>query len=120
MRKAVERGVNISILLESSEDHGGKISVDSIAKMRKALPDATVYIWRPEARERDERGRFGAVHAKCAVADAKVAFVTSANLTDAALEKNMEIGVLMKGGNIPNQLDRHLEALVTTRTIVEA
>jgi phosphatidylserine/phosphatidylglycerophosphate/cardiolipin synthase-like enzyme len=120
MRKAVERGVNISILLESSEDHGGKISVDSIAKMRKALPDATVYVWRPEARERDERGRFGAVHAKCAVADGKVAFVTSANLTDAALEKNMEIGVLIEGGNIPNQLDRHLEALVTTRTIVEA
>jgi phosphatidylserine/phosphatidylglycerophosphate/cardiolipin synthase-like enzyme len=54
------------------------------------------------------------------VADGKLAFVTSANLTDAALEKNMEVGVLIKGGNIPNQLDRHLEALVTTRTIVEA
>jgi phosphatidylserine/phosphatidylglycerophosphate/cardiolipin synthase-like enzyme len=120
MRKAAERGLNISILLESSESHGGKISVDSVAKMRKALPDATVYVWRPELRGRDERGRFGAVHAKCAVADGKVAFVTSANLTDAALEKNMEIGVLIKGGSIPNQLDRHLEALVTTRTIVEA
>ena len=34
-----------------------------------------------------------------------------------ALEKNMEAGVLIKGGAIPSALHRHLEALVTTKVI---
>jgi cardiolipin synthase A/B len=33
------------------------------------------------------------------------------------MEKNMEAGVLIKGGAIPSSLHRHLEALVTTKVI---
>jgi hypothetical protein len=38
----------------------------------------------------------------------------SANVSDAAMEWNMELGVLLRGGQLPGQLDRHLAALVTT------
>ena len=55
------------------------------------------------------------VHAKCAVADGNIAFVTSANLSEAAMERNMELGVLLRGGQVPGLLDRHLAALVTTK-----
>jgi phosphatidylserine/phosphatidylglycerophosphate/cardiolipin synthase-like enzyme len=37
------------------------------------------------------------MHAKAAVADSSTAFLTSANLTEAALERNMELGVLIHG-----------------------
>jgi phosphatidylserine/phosphatidylglycerophosphate/cardiolipin synthase-like enzyme len=42
-----------------------------------------------------------ALHAKCAVADARLLFVSSANLTDYALNLNMELGVLIQGGPHP-------------------
>ena len=117
LRSALDRGARLSLLIESSEDKGGKISFDSVAKMKKALPDACLYIWKPSTRERNDSGAFGAVHAKCAVADGKIAFITSANLTQAAIERNMELGVLFRGGSIPDKLSRHLEALVATGVI---
>jgi cardiolipin synthase len=115
---ADERTVGISFLLESSNRHGGRVSVDSVKKMKEAVPGARVYIWSADAKERDTGGLGGAVHAKCAVADGRVAFITSANLSTAAMERNMELGVRIEGGHLPNQLDRHLQALVTTKMIV--
>ena len=41
------------------------------------------------------------MHAKAAVADSRVAFLTSANLTEAALERNMELGVLSVEATYP-------------------
>ena len=52
------------------------------------------------------------MHAKAAVADSRVAFLTSANLTEAALERNMELGVLIKGGILPASIDRLIDALL--------
>jgi len=40
----------------------------------------------------------GSLHVKCAVADASVALISSANLTDYTMSLNMELGVLVKGG----------------------
>lgn len=50
-------------------------------------------------------------------ADGELAFITSANLTSAAMERNMELGVLVKGGELPFELQRHLEALISTKII---
>ena len=108
LRKAIARGVKIEILMESTSDYGGRISMDSIALFKREVPEAILYWW-------NESG--ASVHAKCAVSDGKVAFVTSANLTGAAMEKNMELGIKIEGGDIPRRLHDHLEALVTTRKI---
>lgn len=114
--KASERGVKINVLLESSTAHGGKVSHDSVREMRESLPTAEVYVWTEEAKNASEFAG-GAVHAKCAVADSRTAFVTSANLTEAAMERNMECGVLVSGGRLPEALHQHLEALVTTGVV---
>ena len=66
----------------------------------------------PERRPRDERGHAGLMHVKAAVVDSRVAFLTSANLTEAALERNMELGVLIRGGTLPASIDRLIDALV--------
>ena len=113
LAKAAERGVDLSMLLESSDKHGGSVSYDGIARMREALPSARVYFWK----NKDEGFEGGKVHAKVAVCDEKLCFVSSANLTGHAMEKNIEAGVLFRGGHLPVTLHRHLEALVTVNII---
>ena len=115
LRKAIERKVQIDILLESSTNHGGKVSIDSVEAFMKKIPSASIYVWSSKAKAKDKWD--GAVHAKCAVADGKLAFITSANFTMAAMERNMELGVLVRGGNLPDKLHKHLDALVTTGII---
>jgi len=116
LNTANERGVRITMLLESSQDHGGSINFDVIGKMRGLVPGAQLYAWR------DKTGDFvdGRVHAKVAVADGRMCFITSANLTGHAMEKNMEAGVLISGGNIPLTFHDHLNALIETKIIMEA
>ncbi len=117
LNAAVDRGVNTSILLESSTGHGGVIVGDTVKTMAEAVPGATVYVWDPASKGADGDLLSASVHAKCIVADRKLAFITSANLTSAALERNMELGVLIRGGPVPERLQLHLNALVTTNVI---
>lgn len=113
LNDASTRGVSISMLLESSQDHGGSMSFDVIGKMRTLVPTAKLYAWR----ERAAQFADGRVHAKVAVADSNACFITSANLTGHAMEQNMEAGVLISGGNIPKLLDDHLQSLVDIKLI---
>ncbi|EOF7684342.1 MULTISPECIES: DISARM system phospholipase D-like protein DrmC [Pseudomonadota] len=113
LNAANDRGVVISMLLELSQDHGGSITFDAIGKMRTLVPAARLYAWRDKADPFSD----GRVHAKVAVADGKMCFITSANLTGHAMEQNMEVGVLLTGGQIPKLLLDHLQALVGTKTV---
>lgn len=113
LNEASHRGVRISMLLESSQQHGGSITIDAIGKMRTLVPTAQLYAWL----DKPEPFADGRVHAKVAVADAHICFVTSANLTGYAMERNMEAGLLIRGGQIPKLLSDHLHALIDMRVI---
>ena len=113
LNEASDQGVLISMLLESSQDHGGSITIDAIGKMNTLVPSAKVYAWR----DKGELFSDGRVHAKVAVADAGMCFITSANLTGFAMEKNMEAGVLITGGRIPRLLYDHLRSLIDTKVV---
>ena len=113
LNAANDRGVAISMLLELSQDHGGSITFDTIGKMRTLVPAAKLYAWRDKV----DPFADGRVHAKVAVADKTSCFITSANLTGYAMEKNMEAGVLISGGSIPRLLDDHLRSLVDTKAV---
>jgi len=117
LQDAVGRHVQVDVLLESSTKKGGKVTVDSIQTMKDAIPSANVYVWSLGTSKKHKSSIKGAVHAKCAVSDNKLAFITSANLTTAAMERNMELGVLVRGGHLPDELHRHLEALVATEVV---
>lgn len=114
LKSAAERGVKIEFLMELSSAQGGKVSIDPIGNLQKIVPDALFYVWR------DKEAAFvnGSVHAKVAVADGAYCFITSANLTGYAMDQNMEAGVLISGDPLPDQLHRHLEALVATGVVV--
>lgn len=113
LNDANARGVDISMLLELSQDHGGSISFDAIGKMRALVPSARLYAWH----ERAVPFIDGRVHAKVAVADGRICFITSANLTGFAMDRNMEAGLLISGGDVPRTLDQHLQALVAMRVV---
>lgn len=113
LKSAAERGVRIEFLVEMSSAQGGKVSTDPIANLRKIVPDARFYVWKNKAAAFVN----GSVHAKVAVADRALCFITSANLTSYAMDQNMEAGVLVSGKPLPNQLHQHLEALVVTGVV---
>jgi phosphatidylserine/phosphatidylglycerophosphate/cardiolipin synthase-like enzyme len=52
------------------------------------------------------------LHAKCVVIDRQVALVTSANPTPAAYERNIEVGLIVRRGDIPRQIHDHFETLI--------
>lgn len=112
LRNALERGVRVRMLLELSKDQGGRqVDHDSLGLMKRALPEIQLFYWHQEHAK-------GVVHAKCVVADGARLFVTSANISEAAMEHNMEAGVLITGGDAPKQMMCHLQALVDTQVVV--
>lgn len=66
-----------------------------------------------------DSGQTGAVlHAKAVVADDNVALVTSANLTEAAFERNIEAGVLSRDRMLASALAVHFQTLVDREYLV--
>lgn len=108
INEALSRGVRVRALLERSSGHGGSLDYDPVELMRALVPNVELFAWKAK----DESFIGGRVHAKMAVADGERAFITSANLTAYALEKNMEAGVLLHGGPLPKSLIEHLQALI--------
>lgn len=73
-------------------------------------PLPTTYYY-PPSLEADWMKR-SCLHAKCVVVDGEVAFVSSANFTEAAQEKNIEVGVLIRSRTLAVRITRHFDALV--------
>lgn len=113
MRDAIGRNVQINLLLELSYAQGGKVGQDSIKMMKSLFPSANIYSWSTKMKTELTQS-IGAIHAKCAIADDDLAFITSANLTTAAMERNIELGVLIRGGNIPSELYKQFNSMILT------
>jgi phosphatidylserine/phosphatidylglycerophosphate/cardiolipin synthase-like enzyme len=64
----------------------------------------------PRALELEGPG--GVLHAKAVVADDEIVFVTSANLTEAALDRNIELGLLVRDAALAASVVRHFQALI--------
>ena len=54
----------------------------------------------------------GVLHAKVVVADSLSVFITSANLTEAALDRNIEIGLLARDRALAASVTGHFDALI--------
>ena len=52
------------------------------------------------------------MHAKCVVVDETAAFLTSANFTEAAQERNIEVGLLSHDARVATALVREFDAMV--------
>lgn len=116
LRAAAGRGVNVQLVLESLVESKGKLTHDAKGAFDALGHVVSFYVWPADLRVSQGLGH-AAMHAKCAVADRRIAFVTSANLTGAAMTDNMELGLVVRGGDVPARIANHFDALIAAGTL---
>lgn len=96
---ATARGVRVTMLLERPEDNvGWSGPEDPFSDL-----SITQLHWPAGARPPG-----ASMHAKLLVVDRRVALVGSANLTAAAFGRNLECGLLVRGGSVPAHIAEHI------------
>jgi cardiolipin synthase len=105
--RAVARGVQIDLILESQDQLQGGGGAESFAGYR-------VFVWPPEKRP-DSQAR---LHAKTVAVDEEAVLLTSANLSVAAFDRNLELGALIRGGDVARSIQQHFDALIAAGTLV--
>ncbi len=115
--KAAQRGVKIRLVLEFAEASEGQLSFDALSAFSTVLINtAEVYYWPVENRERNQAGRPGKLHAKLAAID-NVVLVSSANLTDDAFSRNLELGVKLTDPDVVLWAKEHFQGLIRDNTL---
>lgn len=111
--EAADRGVRISIIIETPDRIEGQNAYNTLKALGPSVAErCNVYFWPLEKREKDANGKPGILHVKCAVADGHWLFLSSANLTEYAFTLNMELGALIAGGAIPEQVENHFYQMI--------
>ena len=70
-----------------------------------------------DPRSLDPSGPSGVLHAKAVVVDNKAVFITSANLTAAALDRNIELGVLLRHRVLATSVANHFQGLIDAQLL---
>lgn len=97
--RAIGRGVKVTMVLESPETFD--------AAGPGAYTGYPVYRWPPEQRPPGAR-----LHAKVVAVDGRIALLTSANLTPTAQDRSIELGLLVRGGSAPADIEAHFAGLI--------
>ena len=95
-------GLEVTLLLNIARRRGDTTAADSL--VRRFADKFWREAWPGQARPRvfydprsvAEDGLGGVLHAKAVVADGESVFITSANLTEAAFDRNVELGLLVR------------------------
>ena len=114
--KANMRSVRIRLIFEFMQSSEGQLSYDAINAFPPTLTAAAeIYSWPVEKRERNTAGRPGKLHSKLAIVD-DAALVSSANLTDDAFNRNLELGVLTRNRTFLRTTKEHVNSLIADGT----
>ncbi|MGW1181736.1 DISARM system phospholipase D-like protein DrmC [Streptomyces drozdowiczii] len=107
LEDATARGVRVHMVVETLAGARGLLSGSEPAGAFASIPGLCLWHW---VRDR-ATDSFGRQHAKLAVADRRVLFLGSANLTESAARRNIEAGVLVRGGDAPQRAAEHIVEL---------
>ena len=113
LKLAVQRGVRVDLVLETTADHGGTLhgSVGAADAFESIRNDVALWTW-PASRRPVVGGSRAAMHAKLVAADERIALLGSANLTDKALAYNLELGVIIRDPKVVRRLVRYFRSLM--------
>lgn len=115
--RAARRGVKITVLVETPDRLTGQNEYSTLQALGPEVAAcSTVYYWPQDKRQR-LGDKVGILHVKCAVADSRWLFLSSANLTEYAFSINMELGVLVTGGDLPGQVEKNFERLAVVGVV---
>jgi phosphatidylserine/phosphatidylglycerophosphate/cardiolipin synthase-like enzyme len=107
LHAAVTRGVTVRVVVETLQGAGSALSGDEPYHAFTGVEGIELWHW-PTSRRTEPGAK---MHAKLAVADRAVLLITSANLTQSGVAKNIEAGLLIRGGTVPQRAAEHVEAL---------
>lgn len=102
------RGVDVTVVIETLAGAGSAISGDEPAAAFLGIPGIDLWHWPTPNRPSDS----AKMHAKVAVADARVLLVGSANLTGSGIDHSMEAALLVTGGSAPRSVDKLVRELI--------
>lgn len=108
----VEIHVNLPSPTGRPEDERGDVAAYLDDFARRQWPEATrlpALYYDPETRKHGDKRT--SLHAKCVVVDHRWAFVTSANFTEAAQDRNIEAGVLLDHPRLAEALAERFRGL---------
>ena len=80
--------------------------------MTESLFRLPAHVRRGLASALEPDGPAGVLHAKAVVADEETVFITSANLTEAALDRNIEMGLVVRDRALAASVTRHFRGLI--------
>lgn len=107
LMNAAARGVRTDIVVETLAGARGLLSGREPAEAFSGVPGVRLWHW---ARHSGEYA-YSRQHAKVAIADRNTLFLGSANLTESAARRNIEAGVLVRGGDAPRRAAEHIVEL---------
>ena len=107
LRAAIGRGVTVSVVVETLQGAGSALSGEEPYRVFTGIDGIELWHW-PTSRRTEPGSK---MHAKLAVADRRVLLITSANLTQSGVGKNIEAGLLIRGGSAPQRAAEHVDAL---------
>ena len=110
----VQRGygdttINEDILEKSRQDFRAK------SWPWEVMPEVYYY---PESLHMDAKSR-ASMHAKFVIADEERCFITSANFTEAAQKKNIEVGIELTGSHEPKALSSYFKRLIADGNLLK-
>jgi phosphatidylserine/phosphatidylglycerophosphate/cardiolipin synthase-like enzyme len=125
--RMVERpNLDVQLFLDIKRGHGDTTADDQLVrrfahdfrtKMWPADRPLPAVFYDPRSLSQDKFKRT-ALHAKCVVVDRQVVFVSSANFTEAAQERNIEVGLLSRSAALAERVAGHFESLVTAQALL--
>ena len=111
----VARGVSVKIILEDFDVASQESRRDKIQHFGPiVLGCAQIRVW-PISNRRTHKGQiYGSMHVKCLVIDEEAILITSANWSRAAMQDNMELGVVLRDRELIGPLVAHFDYLQTS------
>ncbi len=114
----------VTLLLNIGRKRGDTTAADSL--VRRFAERFWEHDWpgslRPsvfyDPRSLEPGGTKGVLHAKGVVADEEVVFITSANFTEAALDRNIEMGLLHRDRHLALTVVRHFQVLIDQKLLL--
>lgn len=98
--RAIARGVAVTVLVDAKIRDGGTAQM-----LQTRLAGARFWTYRPEP------GVYAVQHSKVVLVDSRSAFVTSANLSVAAEERNLEAGVIIRDAGFASSMRQRFDGL---------
>ena len=115
--------LQVTLLLNIQRRRGDTTAADQL--VRRFADRFWTTDWPGKARPRvhydprslDLEGPAGVLHAKAVVSDGEAVFMTSANLTDAAFDRNIELGVLIRDRALAASVVSHFQGLIDSKLL---